>query len=147
MSAVTSATGKMIIVSKWCTSPFNTSSCENKSIRLSVLNPYLITAAAAAKSRQSCPILCDPIAGSPPGSAIPGIFQARTLEWVAIAFSVSHHYGFLKLIYPDAWWPLTAVISANLDISQLALVSSLSSLLLPLALTSLFWSSVYLLWP
>ena len=44
-------------------------------------------AAAAAKSLQSCPTLCDPIDGSPPGSPIPGILQARTLEWVAIAFS------------------------------------------------------------
>ena len=42
---------------------------------------------AAAKSLQSCPTLCDPIDGSPPGSAIPGILQARTLEWVAISFS------------------------------------------------------------
>ena len=44
-------------------------------------------AAAAANSLQSCPTLCDPINGSPPGSSIPGILQARTLEWVAIAFS------------------------------------------------------------
>ena len=44
-------------------------------------------AAAAAKSRQSCPTLCDPIDGSPPGSSVPGILQARTLEWVAISFS------------------------------------------------------------
>ena len=44
-------------------------------------------AAAAAKSLQSCPTLCDAIDGSPPGSAIPGILQARTLEWVAISFS------------------------------------------------------------
>ena len=43
--------------------------------------------AATAKSLQSCPTLCDPIDGSPPGSAIPGMFQARTLEWVAISFS------------------------------------------------------------
>ena len=43
--------------------------------------------AAAAKSRQSCPTLCDPIDGGPPGSPVPGILQARTLEWVAIAFS------------------------------------------------------------
>ena len=41
----------------------------------------------AAKSLQSCPTLCDPIDGSPPGSPIPGILQARTLEWVAISFS------------------------------------------------------------
>ena len=45
------------------------------------------SAAAAAKSLQSCPTLCDPIDGSPPGSPIPGILQARTLEWVAISFS------------------------------------------------------------
>ena len=44
-------------------------------------------AAAAAKSLQSCPTLCDPIYGSPPGSPVPGILQARTLEWVAISFS------------------------------------------------------------
>ena len=44
-------------------------------------------AAAAAKSLQSCPTLCDPIDGSPPGPAVPGILQARTLEWVAISFS------------------------------------------------------------
>ena len=43
------------------------------------------SAAAAAKSLQSCPTLCDPIDSSPPGSAIPGILQARTLEWVAIS--------------------------------------------------------------
>ena len=43
--------------------------------------------AAAAKSLQSCPTLCDPIDGSPPGSPVPGIFQARTLEWAAISFS------------------------------------------------------------
>ena len=43
-------------------------------------------AAAAAKLLQSCPTLCDPIDGSPPGSAVPRILQARTLEWVAISF-------------------------------------------------------------
>ena len=44
-------------------------------------------AATAAKSLQSCPTLCDPMDGSPPGSSAHGIFQARVLEWVAIAFS------------------------------------------------------------
>ena len=44
-------------------------------------------AAAAAKLVQSCPTLCDPIDRSPPGSTVPGILQARTLEWVAISFS------------------------------------------------------------
>ena len=47
----------------------------------------LSPATAAAKSLQSCLTLCDPIDGSPPGSAIPGILQARTLEWIAISFS------------------------------------------------------------
>ena len=42
---------------------------------------------AAAESLQSCPTLCDPTDGSPPGSPVPGILQARTLEWVAISFS------------------------------------------------------------
>ena len=46
-----------------------------------------LVTAAAAKSLQSCPTLCDPIDGRPPGSPIPGILQARTLEWVAISFS------------------------------------------------------------
>ena len=50
------------------------------------------TAATAAKSLHSCPTLCDPIDGSPPGSAVPGILQERTLEWVAISFS--------KLVFP-----------------------------------------------
>ena len=53
--------------------------------------------AAAAKSPQLCPTLCDPIDSSPPGSSVPGILQARTLEWVAISFSrqrkVSPHIG------------------------------------------------------
>ena len=42
---------------------------------------------ASAKSLQLCPTLCDPLDGSPPGSPVPGILQARTLEWVAISFS------------------------------------------------------------
>ena len=56
-------------------------SCEN------ILYSLADNTAAAAKSLQSCPTLCDPIDGSPPGSPVPGIFQARTLEWVAISFS------------------------------------------------------------
>ena len=49
----------------------------------------MTSAAAAAKSLQLCLTLCDPIDGSPPGFSIPGILQAKTLEWVAIAFSNS----------------------------------------------------------
>ena len=51
------------------------------------MEPICDYPAAAAKSLQSCLTLCDPIASSPPGSPIPGILQARTLEWVAISFS------------------------------------------------------------
>ena len=59
-----------------------------------ILSYYIITAnvfnyidSCYAKSLQSCPTLCDPIDGSPPGSPAPGILQARTLEWAAISFS------------------------------------------------------------
>ena len=59
--------------------------------RLANFNDYILynctTTAAAAKSLQSCLTLCDPIDGSPPGSPVPGILQARTLEWAAISFS------------------------------------------------------------
>ena len=56
---------------------------------------------AAAKSLQSCPTLCDPIDGSPPGCAVPGILQARTLEWVAISFSNSGKWKVkVKLLCP-----------------------------------------------
>ena len=48
---------------------------------------YFSLTVVAAKSLQSCPTLCDPIDGSPPGSPVPGILQARTLEWVTISFS------------------------------------------------------------
>ena len=53
----------------------------------SLLSILYAAAAAAAKSLQLCPTLCDPIDRSPPGTPIPGILQARTLEWVAISFS------------------------------------------------------------
>ena len=57
------------------------------SVRTRIKSTFVIPAAAAAKSLQSCPTLCNPIDGSPPGSPGPGILQARTLEWVAISFS------------------------------------------------------------
>ena len=60
---------------------------DSKTIIVGDFNTLLTPmAAAAAKSLQSCPTLCDPIDGSPPGSPVPGILQARTLEWVAISF-------------------------------------------------------------
>ena len=61
----------------------------------------------AAKSLQSCPTLCDPIDGSPPGSPVPGILQARTLEWVAISFSNAAKWKVkvksLSRVRPLAW--------------------------------------------
>ena len=60
---------------------------EPESLMSLVLADEFFTTAAAAKSLQSCPTLCNPIDGSPPGSPVPGILQARTLEWVAISFS------------------------------------------------------------
>ena len=56
---------------------------------------FKLAAAAAAESLQSCPTLCNPIDGSPNGSLVPGILQARTLEWVAISFL---SLGFVKLL-------------------------------------------------
>ena len=62
-----------------------------------------MTPAAAAKSLQSCLTLCDPIDGSPPGFPIPGILQARTLEWVAISFSkTSFTYVYFLYSYAAA---------------------------------------------
>ena len=58
--------------------------CNNLTLSISQISAAV---AAAAKSLQSCPTLCDPIDGSPPGSPNPGILQAKTLEWVAISFS------------------------------------------------------------
>ena len=61
----------------------------NRSYSKALISVYILVAvaAAAAKSLQSCLTLCDPVDGSPPGSPIPGILQARTLEWVANSFS------------------------------------------------------------
>ena len=63
----------------------------NVNVSYKTVTSYLIfkafPAAATAKSLQSCPTLCDPRDGSPPGSPVSGILQARTLEWVAISFS------------------------------------------------------------
>ena len=74
-------------------------------------------AAAAAKSLQSCPTLCDPIDGSPPGSTVPGILQARTLEWVAISFSNAGKWKVkVKSLSRDRLWatPWTAAHQAPL---------------------------------
>ena len=65
----------------------------------------MILSTAAAKSLQLCPTLCDPIDGSPPGSAVPGILQERVLEWVAIAFS-----GSSQLVVVSFQWPATVLL-------------------------------------
>ena len=79
-------------------------------------NPlHNITAAAAAKSLQSCPTLCDPIDGSPPGSPVPGILQARTLEWVAISFSNAWKWKVKVKLLSHVWLlatPWTAAYQA-----------------------------------
>ena len=75
----------------------------------------LLTAAAAAKSLQSCSTLCDPIDGSPPGSSVPGILQARTLEWVAISFSNVCKWKVKVKLLSDFWLfrtPWTAAYQA-----------------------------------
>jgi len=59
----------------------------NMKIKTIMRYHFILTAAAAAKSLQSCLTLCDPIDRSPSGSSVPGILQARTLEWAAISFS------------------------------------------------------------
>ena len=82
---------------------------------------YLIASAlAAAKSLQSCPTLCDPIDGSPLGSPVPGILQARTLEWVAISFST---WMYPKLNF---WLPFTPYL--HLSYWQQSLTSTLTFL-------------------
>ena len=64
-------------------------------VKESLMDSYL-SIAAAAKLLPSCLTLCDPIDGSPLGSSIPGILQARTLEWVAISFSNNIYYSAIK---------------------------------------------------
>jgi len=80
-----------IFLLQWGYIPINPLKIENTVIQKVFNTPNLLNMtaypAAAAKSLQSCPTLGDPIYGSPPGSTIPGILQARTLEWVAISFS------------------------------------------------------------
>ena len=61
--------------------------CGNSKVQWKEARPRNLDSAAAAKSLHSCPTLCDPIDGSPPGPAVPGILQARTLEWVVISSS------------------------------------------------------------
>ena len=74
---------------------------------------FLKGVAAAVKSLQSCPTLCDPIDGSPPGSPILGILQARTLEWVAISFSNAWMWKMKVKLLSYAWLFVTPWIVAH----------------------------------
>ena len=85
--------------------------------------------AAAAKSLQSCPTLCDPIDGSPPGSLIPGTLQARTLEWVAISFSITTTLEIAKELsinHPRVIWHLkqTRKVKSQSEVVQSCLTLS-----------------------
>ena len=83
-----------------------------------VLRSLYIYDYAAAKSFQSCPTLCDPIDGSPPGSPVPGILQPRTLEWVAISFSNAWKWKVKVKSLSHAWLlatPWTAAFQAPLS--------------------------------
>ena len=107
--------------------------------------PIAAAAAAAAQSLQSCPTLCDPIDGSPPGSPVPGILQARTLEWVASSF-------------PNAWkWkvkvkslscvrllvtPWTAAYQASPSM-WLSRQEYWSGVPLPSPVLGLYWASIF----
>ena len=71
-----------------------------------------MTAAAAAKSLESCPTLCDPIDGSPPGSPIPGILQERTLEWVSISFSNAWKWKVKVKLLSRVWPSVTSWTAA-----------------------------------
>ena len=86
---------------------------------MSLGNDYQVpaaAAAAAAKSLQSCPALCKPIDGSPPGSPVPGTLQARTLEWVAISFSNAWKWKWSHSVVSDSSWPpWTAAFQATLS--------------------------------
>ena len=75
---------------------------------------FPVAAAAAAKSLQSCPTLCDPIDGSPPGSPVPGMLQARILEWVAISFSNACMHAKSLQSCPTLCNPMTAALLAPL---------------------------------
>ena len=81
--------------------------------RIWFLHLSTVAAAAAAKSLQSCPTLCDTTDGSPPGSPVPGILQARTVEWVAISFSTVS-----RVIINDDYEPLLDPVMSCGESSQ-----------------------------
>ena len=105
-----------------------------------------VAAAAAAKSLQSCPTLCDPSDSSPPGSPIPGILQARTLEWVAISFSSAWKWKVKVKLLSHVWLlviPWTAAYQAPLSMG-FARQEYWSGL--PLPSPYMLYVSKYILW-
>ena len=80
---------------------------ENNRYEKANIHSFIICAATAAKSLQLCPTLCDPIDSSPPGSPVPGILQARTLEWIAISFSNAWKWKvkWSHSVVSDSSWP------------------------------------------
>ena len=76
---------------------------QGKSFNTTVIQVYVPTTAAAAKSLQLCLTLCHPIDGSPPGSAVPGILQARTLEWATICFSKAWKWKVKMKLLSHVW--------------------------------------------
>ena len=103
-------------------------------------NERKIAAAAAAKSLQSCPTLCDPIDGSPPGSSVPGILQARILEWVAISFSNAGMHVELLQLCPTLCNPMDSELSSKevLVLAQEIATCATSGVLLTSLSTSFF---------
>ena len=94
--------------------------CHLRLLRIEIMHNFSskYSAAAAAKSLQSCPTLCDPIDGSLPGSPVPGILQARTLEWVAISFSNAWKWKVKVNSLSRVWFfmtPWTAAYQASLS--------------------------------
>ena len=95
----------------------STAVCSNFLFYKETKSHWIKVCPAAAKSHQSCPILCDSIDGSPPGSAIPGILQARTLEWVPISFSNAWKWKVKVKLLSHVWLiatPWTAAYQAPL---------------------------------
>ena len=87
--------------------------CSTKFVSQIHSESFLKGAAAAAKSLQSCPTLCDPMDGSPPGSAVPGILQTRTLELVAISFSSAWKWKVKVKSLSRVWLPATPWTAAH----------------------------------
>ena len=101
-SVRTYAFGYVLLMYSW-REMYSTSNTPSPSYQLKVYNEN--AAAASAKLLQSCLTLCDPIDGSPPGSPIPGILQARTMEWVAISFSNAWKWKWGRSVMSDSLLP------------------------------------------